>query len=169
MPLTEKERAYQREWHKKNKYAAQKKYKATHHKSEKEKMGDRRRSSHNYYKNQELVLIKERAKRASVPLEIRRNKRKIWDLKYYNTERGKLVRRQHVAKRRARLRAAQLGTVNFSNILLRANGLCALCKQPLGTQIDFDHIVPLVLGGSHTENNLQATHPHCNRSKGARL
>ncbi len=74
----------------------------------------------------------------------------------------------------SRRKAQKLGTmverVNFKQILRDSKGLCGICKKPLDLfGIDFDHIIPLSKGGSHTRENLQATHSYCNRSKGSRI
>ena len=72
-------------------------------------------------------------------------------------------------RREALKRGTAVAKIDYKAVLLRANGLCGICKKPLdlfGTH--FDHIVPLALGGTHTDDNLQASHAHCNLSKGAR-
>ena len=49
----------------------------------------------------------------------------------------------------------------------RCGGRCTECG---GTQLlEFDHVIPLALGGSNTERNLQLLCSDCNRSKGAAL
>jgi len=94
---------------------------------------------------------------------------KAYKTKYNRTEKGRLSRKQNAHKRRARIKQVTVGPVNFAKILQEAEGLCQLCFEPLSEQVHFDHIFPLAKGGSHTEDNLQATHPSCNRSKGARI
>lgn len=48
-------------------------------------------------------------------------------------------------------------------------GKCACgCKQPLGTNYHLDHIMPLALGGSNTDDNIQLLTATCNTSKGAK-
>ena len=46
-------------------------------------------------------------------------------------------------------------------------GRCANCGSR--EKIEWDHIIPLALGGSNTARNLQILCEQCNRSKGARL
>lgn len=43
-------------------------------------------------------------------------------------------------------------------MLARFNGNCGLCGQPLCGRIDWDHIIPLALGGPDTPENLQPVH-----------
>jgi 5-methylcytosine-specific restriction endonuclease McrA len=49
----------------------------------------------------------------------------------------------------------------------RDGGRCAVCH--LKTDLEFDHIIPLAMGGSSTERNLQLLCADCNRAKGANL
>jgi 5-methylcytosine-specific restriction endonuclease McrA len=73
------------------------------------------------------------------------------------------------ARRRAQKKLTQVEKVDYRQILEDSRGLCGICRKPLDLfGIDFDHIVPLARGGSHTRQNLQATHSYCNRAKGAR-
>lgn len=47
---------------------------------------------------------------------------------------------------------------------------CGICGLPFeeGEKVEVDYIVPYSKGGELTRDNLQATHPSCNRAKGAR-
>lgn len=48
-------------------------------------------------------------------------------------------------------------------------GKCACgCKQPLGDDYHRDHIMPLALGGSNTDDNIQLLRAECNLKKGAK-
>lgn len=49
----------------------------------------------------------------------------------------------------------------------RDEGKCSQCGS--NVQLEFDHIVPLAMGGSNTERNLQLLCAQCNREKGASL
>jgi 5-methylcytosine-specific restriction endonuclease McrA len=74
------------------------------------------------------------------------------------------------AKRRAIQRAAKHERIDYLAILRESEGLCGICAKPLdlfGTE--FDHIIPLSRGGSHTRDNIQLAHAYCNRLKGARI
>ena len=54
-----------------------------------------------------------------------------------------------------------------AKIYNKSNKRCAICGKPLSID-DFtvDHIIPLSLGGTYDEDNLQATHEKCNFMKG---
>lgn len=74
------------------------------------------------------------------------------------------------SRRRAIKRQTEVERVDFAAILRSANGLCGICHKPFDLfGIDFDHIVPLARGGTHTTKNIQATHTRCNRVKGAKV
>lgn len=49
----------------------------------------------------------------------------------------------------------------------RDGGRCVECGR--GELLEFDHVIPLALGGSNNERNLQLLCAECNRSKGAAL
>ena len=47
-------------------------------------------------------------------------------------------------------------------------GKCPCCKQPLGDDYHLDHIQPLALGGSNTDDNIQLLRKTCNLQKKAK-
>jgi len=47
-------------------------------------------------------------------------------------------------------------------------GLCVCCKRPLGKNYQLDHIVPLALGGTNVDANIQLLLPLCNQQKNAK-
>jgi hypothetical protein len=49
----------------------------------------------------------------------------------------------------------------------RCGGRCAECGS--AQLLEFDHVIPLALGGSSTERNMQLLCADCNRAKGASL
>jgi len=46
-------------------------------------------------------------------------------------------------------------------------GLCRCCQLPLGDNYHIDHIMPLALGGTNTDDNVQLLRAECNLRKGA--
>lgn len=47
------------------------------------------------------------------------------------------------------------------------NGLCVCCGRDLGDNYHLDHIMPLALGGTNTDDNVQLLLAECNLRKGA--
>lgn len=78
--------------------------------------------------------------------------------------------REIQARRKAQKLKTQTEKIDYAKILRAAKGICGICRQPFDLfGIDFDHIVPLARGGTHTKENIQATHSRCNRAKGAKV
>jgi 5-methylcytosine-specific restriction endonuclease McrA len=61
-------------------------------------------------------------------------------------------------------------SIGLDDTLFEAqNGLCVYCKVDLlTTSYHMDHIMPLFLGGSNTDDNIQLLCPACNLHKGAK-
>lgn len=73
--------------------------------------------------------------------------------------------------RRARQRAAggKLSPGLTEKLFKLQRGKCACgCKQPLGDDYHMDHRMPLVLGGTNTDDNMQLLRKRCNLKKGAK-
>jgi hypothetical protein len=79
-------------------------------------------------------------------------------------------KRIHLQNRRAKTREAG-GTLS-SDLAARLyklqNGKCPCCNQPLGDDYHLDHIVPVALGGSNTDSNIQLLRQRCNNQKRAK-
>lgn len=60
---------------------------------------------------------------------------------------------------------AKFSVVTRNKISARQNWNCSFCKERLGSLFIVDHIVPLFLGGSNHEYNLQSLCPECDRFK----
>lgn len=81
---------------------------------------------------------------------------------------GRAWRQRHPDKalmKNAKRRGATLvEPVAPDAVLAKFGGKCGVCGEELGgSRIEFDHIVPLAMGGAHTEDNLRPAHPACNR------
>ena len=70
----------------------------------------------------------------------------------------------------AKKKAVTVGAaIDYEAIIIASRGLCGICQQSIRDgETNFDHIVPLSRGGSHTQQNIQLTHASCNRRKGNR-
>lgn len=86
-----------------------------------------------------------------------------------NTEK----RRDYEGRRRARKRATSVGPVDMEALW---SGRCGICTEAIDSDLrsphpmsrSLDHVIPLSLGGSHEQSNLQWSHLRCNIRKGAR-
>lgn len=93
-----------------------------------------------------------------------KHRRKLWLLNNIDS-----VRRS-VQNRRARRNDSE-GTLSkdiAERLLTLQRGKCACCSQPLGSNYELDHIMPLALGGPNTDNNIQLLRRKCNRQKHAK-
>ena len=94
-----------------------------------------------------------------------------------NTETVREYRRRNPGKhaeienrRRARLLAAFVESVDPVAIRIRDNDLCGICGSAVTiADQSLDHIIPLARGGTHEPGNVQLAHRRCNSSKGAKV
>jgi 5-methylcytosine-specific restriction endonuclease McrA len=70
--------------------------------------------------------------------------------------------------RRGRASGGKLSKGLSVRLFKLQRGKCACCGQPLGTDYHLDHIMPLALGGSNTDENIQLLRATCNRQKNAK-
>ncbi len=79
-------------------------------------------------------------------------------------------------RRRAQKRGVDLKKFDDIEIFERDSWICQICGKKIDKRIKWpspkskslDHIVPLLRGGSHVRQNVQATHLRCNISKSAK-
>jgi 5-methylcytosine-specific restriction endonuclease McrA len=79
-------------------------------------------------------------------------------------------RRELVQNRRAKLReiGGKLSKGLAERLFKLQRGKCACCGEPLGADYHLDHVMPLALGGSNTDDNMQLLRQPCNSRKNAR-
>lgn len=53
-----------------------------------------------------------------------------------------------------------------AKLFVLQKGKCACCGLPLGASYHMDHVIPLALGGSNTDDNIQLLRQRCNSQKG---
>lgn len=81
------------------------------------------------------------------------------------------VLRIHHQNRRARKRESggKLSMGLAEKLFKLQRGMCACgCQQPLGDDFHLDHRMPLALGGTNTDHNMQLLRATCNRQKHAK-
>lgn len=59
----------------------------------------------------------------------------------------------------------KVGNADIPKLFEEWDGLCGICKEKLTGKFHIDHIIPLIKGGNHDQDNLQVTHPICNWRK----
>lgn len=90
-------------------------------------------------------------------------------VKAWNAANPKAIR-IHKQNRRARTLASggQLSPNLHEKLFDLQKGKCPCCRLPLGDDYHLDHRVPLLLGGSNTDDNMQLLRAICNLQKGAK-
>jgi 5-methylcytosine-specific restriction endonuclease McrA len=75
--------------------------------------------------------------------------------------------RVHVQNRRAleRINGGKLSKNIVAKLINLQRGKCPCCGLPLGKNFHVDHIIPIALGGSNTDNNVQLLRQRCNNQK----
>lgn len=91
-----------------------------------------------------------------------------WEKSYRKTARGRSVRDDCQARRRARIRKNGEEHLSWFYRAVRELPLvqCHLCGVWItGEECHVDHVVPIAAGGGHTRNNLATACPECNLKK----
>ena len=129
-------------------------------------------------KNRALLLLKQAAHR-----EANRDKIRARNAEAYraNPDRQKVASQKWFAKhpdlaviyqsnRRARVRKAggKLSKGLSKRLFVLQKGKCPCCGFALGSDYHIDHITPLYLGGSNTDDNVQLLRAECNLKKSAK-
>jgi hypothetical protein len=79
------------------------------------------------------------------------------------------ARRIYKHNRRARETGGKLSTGLSDRLFKLQRGKCACgCKHPLGDDYHLDHRMPLALGGTNTDDNMQLLTATCNLQKSAK-
>jgi 5-methylcytosine-specific restriction endonuclease McrA len=75
----------------------------------------------------------------------------------------------HRRNRRARLKNAEgiISTKIVDKLMFNQRGMCIVCRKKLN-KYHLDHIMPLALGGSNKDSNMQLLCPSCNLKKSAK-
>jgi len=143
-----------------------------------------------YVKNKKEIAAKLAAKHRADP-SVARTRVKAWAQKY--PEKVKAYAKEYGLKnsKANSLRASLWGKANPDACRIKANnrrarklqaggrlskglgaklfalqkGMCPCCKQPLGDKYHLDHKMPLALGGSNTDDNMQLLRQRCNNQK----
>lgn len=70
-------------------------------------------------------------------------------------------------RRQQALKLHKLSTDISARLYAKQRGMCPCCNRPLGRNYHIDHIMPIALGGTNTDDNVQLLRASCNAAKGA--
>lgn len=87
---------------------------------------------------------------------------------YLQSNLGKHRVNQHTRRARKSKAGGKLSQGLSDKLFILQKGKCPCCKRPLGDDFHLDHIMPLALGGTNTDCNIQLLRAKCNVSKGAK-
>jgi 5-methylcytosine-specific restriction endonuclease McrA len=74
------------------------------------------------------------------------------------------------ARRKARKAGGRVTKTDLAEIMQRDKMQCYLCGFSVSrNDLSFDHVIPLVAGGSHSSSNLRVSHLRCNIKKGTKI
>ena len=129
-----------------------------------------------YQRHKEEIAAKTAARIAANPLkkaqcnakwrEENADHKKAYEAQYHAANRDKA--RIRVANRRAREVGGRLSPGIEAKLFKLQRGRCACCGLPLGKGYHMDHVMPLALGGTNTDDNMQLLRGSCNLSKHAK-
>lgn len=96
-------------------------------------------------------------------------KTKVYSAKRYSANPEAFLLYNHNRRARERDAGGRLSVGLTYKLFTLQKGRCACgCKQPLGDDFHRDHIMPLALGGSNTDDNIQLLRSTCNLQKHAK-
>lgn len=115
-----------------------------------------------YWANRESVLPKKKAWREANKESIAEYMAK-WELQ------NRDIRYALTAKRNYQIASGSVEPINRNLVWERDAGICGICGDSVEGKWHMDHIIPLSLGGSHTYDNVQVSHPRCNIQKSNKI
>ena len=170
----EKKLLQSKEYYQKNKERIKENYLLNREFTREEK-NKRNRESYQKNKGNKLLKIKEYRNNNKEKVSFRGSE-------YYQRNKGRIdlknarYHREHpeIRKRSSHVRRAlkkKLGGILSKGIIEKLFeqqlGLCPCCGLTLGDDFHLDHIMPLALGGTNTDDNVQLLRAKCNLQKGA--
>lgn len=112
-------------------------------------------------------IARQRARRRrEQPGAQERERRKTREWRAANPEHARRLTLDYQHRRRDQARG---GPVDYDAVLAEHGRVCHICGGAIEGGLQFDHMVPLSRGGSHSADNVRPAHGRCNRWKGDRL
>jgi 5-methylcytosine-specific restriction endonuclease McrA len=125
------------------------------------------RNLHKLYDN-ELMSRYRTKEKLKLYWENNKEKAKQIDIKYSQSEKGKIANSHKAAKRRARVKNQLPSDANF-DMIRKIYSECRRISLETGIPHEVDHIIPIAEGGLHHQDNLQIITMSENRKKGSKL
>lgn len=117
-------------------------------------------SSDKYQPNKEQMAARRRKYKAENPEKV-----KLAEQKWRNNNIELARDRIRECSHSRRLADGKLSYGIKKSLFVLQRGKCACCGLPLGKEYHLDHIMPLALGGSNTDENIQLLRKRCNLQK----
>ena len=120
-----------------------------------------------FAKNKDKYNEQRRERRKRDPTVAQMYRASVTKWKETNRDEWRKRKREEQSKRRAKEKGEK---VDYDAVYLRDNGICYLCGLGVTREeAQFDHVIPIAMGGSSAVDNLQILCGPCNRRKGAAL
>jgi 5-methylcytosine-specific restriction endonuclease McrA len=87
---------------------------------------------------------------------------------WYYANRPRAKENAHTRRARVRGNGGRLSYGITKKLYMKQEGRCACCGESLTDGYHLDHIMPIALGGTNTDDNVQLLTPRCNLQKGAK-
>lgn len=121
-----------------------------------------------HYSKTEFKKDSNKQYRSRNPLKIQQWK-KDQDKRYRERYPEKVRERSARYRARKEKGSSKLGYVDIRLVDNYLTRVCGICGLNIINNFEVDHIIPLSRNGTHAIENLQLTHPICNRTKHSRL
>lgn len=119
------------------------------------------------------------AKRRALTADARREYQRKWyagNKEKHNDRRSRWLNSSPTKKRdinrqkdhKKRKAAGKISKGINERLFAEQMGVCACCGDMLGNNYHLDHIMPIALGGTNEDQNLQLLRAECNMKKGAK-
>lgn len=132
---------------------------------------EKRREKEKAKAAEKLLLAEERLRKLELERPIRDAERKRKKAEYNKKYRASHPGSRRIEKKNRKLRiraSGRLSTGISKKLLLLQKGKCAICRDDILSGYHIDHVVPIALNGTNTDDNVQLLCPKCNISKGAK-
>lgn len=136
----------------------------------------KRRNASSYERNKDTVNKRSMEWASANPEKVSASKVKhresgketITKRKWRSSNQHLVKRAVHNRRARSKSSSGVLSKWIEGKLLSLQRGKCACCNRPLGKNYHLDHIMPLALGGTNTDDNIQLLRQRCNNQKHAK-